>query len=460
MAITNRGVGSARMVRCLGTALASISLFAFSGAAQGKPPLIIIPGLTGSEMINSRTGEKVWVKARRSKVDDLRLPLSANLAANRDSLVPGDIIRSIKLGILPRSDIYGGLIEALETKAGYKEGKWDAPPPRGYEDTIYVFPYDWRRDNVENARLLVRRVEELKRRLKKPNLKFDIISHSMGGLIARYAVMYGNVDLPAGDLEPKPTWAGSKDFGRIIMLGTPNEGSTLAFQSLVNGVALFGININLPFIQNFSRFDFFTIPALFELLPPNGSLRLFDENLKPIAVDLYDPETWTSYGWDPREDKKFDKEFGAVDKRRADAYFAAVLKRAKKFQDALGAGTKGNPSVVIEIAGSECKDTPDGALVYQEQKKGDWKTIFKPVAIATSSGKKISPEELKPLLQGPGDSVVSKRSLLGLVLSPASGVESSLFQMGNFTECEEHNKLPSNPNIQNYVISILAGNKK
>jgi pimeloyl-ACP methyl ester carboxylesterase len=420
----------------------SILLLAFLAAAQGKPPVIIIPGLTGSEMINSKTGEKVWVKARRSKVDDLRLPLSPNLVANRDSLVPGDIIRSIKLGILPSSDVYGGLIEALETKAGY------------------VFPYDWRRDNVENARLLVQKVEALKRRLKRPNLKFDIISHSMGGIIARYAVMYGNADLPTGDQAPKVTWAGAKDFGRIIMLGTPNEGSTLAFQSLVNGVALFGVNINLPFIQNFSRFDFFTIPALFELLPANGALRLFDEDLNPLTVDLYDPKMWDAYGWNPVADKKFDKEFSAADKRKADAYFVAVLRRAKRFQEALIAGAGGNPAVTFEIAGAECKDTPDGALVYQEKKSGGWKTIFKPVAFTTSTGKKVSAEELKPLLQSPGDSVVSKRSLLGLALSSVTGVESILFPTGNFTECEEHNKLPSNPKIQDYVISILAANKK
>src|SRR6185369_8249912 len=111
MAKTNKGA-SCRIFRSLGAVAVSILLLAFLAAAQGKPPVIIIPGLTGSEMINSKTGEKVWVKARRSKVDDLRLPLSPNLVANRDSLVPGDIIRSIKLGILPSSDVYGGLIEA------------------------------------------------------------------------------------------------------------------------------------------------------------------------------------------------------------------------------------------------------------------------------------------------------------------------------------------------------------
>src|SRR5215210_4693518 len=100
---------------------------------QGKTPIIFIPGLTGSELVNSRTGSKVWFKTRRVKTDDLRLPIGPNLAANRDSLVPGDILRNPKSTILPRVDIYGGFLAALE-QAGYREARWDVPPSRGYEN--------------------------------------------------------------------------------------------------------------------------------------------------------------------------------------------------------------------------------------------------------------------------------------------------------------------------------------
>ena len=51
----------------------------------------------------------------------------------------------------------------------------------------------------------------------------------MGGLIARYAAMYGDADLPADDVSLKPTWAGAADINKIIMLGVPNEGSADAF---------------------------------------------------------------------------------------------------------------------------------------------------------------------------------------------------------------------------------------
>src|SRR5215813_14080499 len=106
---------------------------AFGGFAQGKTPIILIPGLTGSELINSRTGEKVWFKTARSKTDDLRLPIGPDLTANRDTLVPGDILRDVKSTVFPRTDVYGGLLAALQSQGGYREARWDAPPERGYE---------------------------------------------------------------------------------------------------------------------------------------------------------------------------------------------------------------------------------------------------------------------------------------------------------------------------------------
>jgi len=144
---------------------------------KGKPPVIVIPGLIGSELVNKETDEVVWFDLQRSKTDDLRLPISTNLEKNRDNLVPRDILRNIKyLRFLPETEIYQKLAASLEIPGDYKEGKWDAPSENGFQDTYYVFPYDWRLDNVENARLLVRRLAELKTKLKRPDLKFNIVA--------------------------------------------------------------------------------------------------------------------------------------------------------------------------------------------------------------------------------------------------------------------------------------------
>lgn len=436
-------------------AIASIFLLTGSLAAQTRPPVIIIPGLTGSELVNSKTGEKVWFKASRSKVDDLRLPISPNLRANRDSLVPRDILRTVNLG-LKKTDAYAGLIEALETRGGYHEGNWDHPDSEGFENTIYVFPYDWRLDNVSNARLLVRRLEELKRKLKRPDLRFDVVGHSMGGLIARYVAMYGNVDLPAGRAKPLPTGAGAKYFDKIIVLGTPNEGSALSFVNLLDGFAVAGIKINLPFVQNLSKFDVFTIPSGYELLPSPGTFRAFDENLKPLDIDLYDPKVWSSYGWNVVEDKDFAKHFGAAERRGAQTYFEAVLDRARLFHEALDAKIPTRIPVSMNVIGAECKDTVDAVLIYQDKRSGKWKVLSKAESFTRSDGTKVAAEDIRKIIFGPGDGVVTKRSLTSSTISEMRGVQSILFPKSTAFVCEGHDSLPGNREIQDKIIGILS----
>lgn len=456
------------MQQCIDLKLKGLLLrFAVSGlvitaavvvvAAQGNPPVIVIPGLTGSELVSTKNGSVVWFKIRRSKTDDLSLPISPNIAANRDSLVARDILRKVKLGFFKSTDAYAGLLNAIEDK-GYKEGKWDNPPIKGYQDTVYVFPYDWRRDNVENARLLIRQIETLKRRLKRPNLKFDVIAHSMGGLIVRYAAMYGDADLPNGT-KMTPTWAGARDFNKIVLLGTPNQGSVMALSSLLNGFSVFGIQINLPFIQNLSKFDLFTIPSAYQLLPFDGTIKVYDEDLKPLKVDLYNPETWNEYGWNVIDDKDFSKKFSAAEQENARAYFAAVLDRARRFQDALNAAPAGAAPVSYYIIGAECKDTPDGVVVFQDPKTGKWKTIFKPEEFTTSSGRKVTVDEVKRVMFAPGDGVVAKNSLLTSSLSLVGEMKNILFPTPATFVCEGHNRLPGNPEVQNDILSLFSGKK-
>jgi pimeloyl-ACP methyl ester carboxylesterase len=385
----------------------------------------------------------------------MKLPISPNITANRDGLSAGDIIRDVKFA-LRRIDVYGGLLDSL-SKAGYREARWDSPGPRGYEDTVYVFPYDWRRDNVETARLLIRRIETLKRKLRRPNLKFDVIGHSMGGLIARYAAMYGNADLPPNGRVPQPTWAGTKDIGRIILLGTPNQGATLSLRELINGSDLVGVGFNLPFIQRFTRFDVFTIPTAFELLPAPGTFKVYDENLDPIDVDLYDPATWDKYGWSPIGDKDFAKYFTPVEQRNANAYLSTMLNRARRLHEALDAGWAPK-SVSLYVIGSQCKDTLNSVVLFRE-KDGSWKTLAKADGYTTSGGRKISSEELKSVIYSPGDGVVTDSSLFPGIFLPKETPGNGSTPTAATYVCEDHDALPGNAEIQARILAILSGAK-
>ncbi len=437
----------------VGVALSFV--FLSSAQAQGDLPVIIIPGLTGSELVNQKTGEVVWFKAPRSKDDDLRLPISANLTKNRDNLVPGDILRSVKFGIFPRVDVYAGLVEAFKVSGGYHEEFWDTPTANAAEKSIYVFAYDWRLDNVENARRLIKKIVDLKAKLKRPDLKFNVIGHSMGGLIARYAAMYGDVDLPAGNRKPVPTWVGAKHFAKVVLMGTPSEGSALSLSSLVNGSSIGGLNINLPWVQNLSRFDIFTIPSSYQLLPAPGTLQVIDENLEPLNVDLYDPKVWTKYGWNPVDDKGFGKQFKLTQRRTAQAFFVAALYRARRFQDALAAVTSAK-GIDFDIVGADCKDALDTIVVYQDKKKGAWKTLFKPSGFTKFGGEKVSSDELKKVMLAPGDGVVTKRSLDTSTLSKIFKLPSLLRPATEKLVCSEHNQLGANADVQRHLIELFG----
>lgn len=431
--------------------------FAASGQAPaakstGKTPIIIVPGLTGSDLVNANTSEEVWFSPGRAKDDDLRLPISPVLAKNRDTLVTKDIIRNVKvLKFLPEIEIYERLIDALE-KRGYREVKWDTARRGDHQDTFLVFPYDWRRDNVESARLLIRRIETFKRNVGRPNMKLNVVAHSMGGLISRYAAMYGNADIPAGT--PRPTWAGARHFDKIFLLGTPNEGSVDALKTLLNGFSYIGGGLNLPFIQNLSRFDVFTIPSIYQLLPHEGSALIYDENLKPLIIDIYDPAMWEKYDWAVWRDDDFSKKFEAPEQRAAQEYFRAALLRAKRFQAALDANTSEKVPVSFYLMGADCKETQNAVLMLRDEKKDRWETHFKPDSFTRSNGEKVSGEQLKSLLFALGDSVVTKRSLAGESLV-ATGKKTVLPIVSELYQCESHSRLVTNPEIQDKLFVLL-----
>src|SRR5436190_7206571 len=175
----------------------SCSLF-----AQGKNPLVLNPGMTGSELRLKENGDKVGFKAFKSKSEDLRLPVMADPTKMQDGLIATDVLRNVKVAVFPAYDVYGEFIKGMETRGGYHEEDWDKPTLDGDKDSLYVFAYDWRLDNVGNARLLIRKLDALRATLKRPDLKFDVVAHSMGGMISRYAAMYGDADLPAEHAKP------------------------------------------------------------------------------------------------------------------------------------------------------------------------------------------------------------------------------------------------------------------
>lgn len=432
-------------------------IFASARTRTGKRPVIVIPGILGSELINSKTGQTVWPSALRTSNEGL--PINPILETNRDDLVPGKILETVRLAkILPEVYVYRDLLEALRRYAGYREASWDDPGVDGDRDTFYVFSYDWRRDNVANARDLVQRMQRLKERLKRPDLKFNIVAHSMGGLIARYAAMYGDADLPPDGVAIHPTWLGAAHISKIVMIGTPNEGSSDAFATLVEGYSITeGLRRRVPLLNKLTAEDAARSPSVFQILPHQQAAKFLDENLKPINVDLYDVEVWKRYGWSALNSDGFRREHRG-DGEDIDAYLANTLKRARRFHEALDAVENADSPVVLLAVGGDCEETLNAPVLLRDPKRNRWLTLVRPREYRTSAGVKMSKRQVTEAMYAPGDGRVTRASLLGENLTktrdPLTGFTLSRYAVFG---CDLHGQLPRNKILQDNALTAIVG---
>lgn len=447
----------------------------------GKNPVIIIPGISGSKLVNPKTGRTVWFSVRRDKDDDLRLPMTSPvLSRNRDGLEAQDIIRSVEvLPVLPDIEVYQSLIDSLKER-GFTEATWDKPQAT---DVFYVFPYDWRRDNVETAHLLMQRMSSVKRALKKPGLKFDIIAHSMGGLVARYAAMYGSSPLPTS--RPVPNWSGASHINKLMMFGTPNEGSFDAMDVLLNGYPIIA-GRRLPFIDDLKPEDVMTAPSIYQLVPHQSSARFLDADLNPLKIDIYNVESWIKYGWGAIGDPKFlsklldapklaltNKEIkprrpGKTANRedhlvaqltfaRVKAFMASALNRARRFHQALGMPVKNAP-VEMYAYGGNCKPTLDALVLIRDEKTNRWTTLVDARDIKNSSGLDVKKDTVRAAMFAEGDGRVTMRSLIvdGDLTTSDVLKQKRMPLKSSFLGCGSHTKLFLEKPIQDSFFSSLV----
>jgi pimeloyl-ACP methyl ester carboxylesterase len=395
-----------------------------AAARPDRHPVIFLHGFIGAKLRNDRTEESVWGRFKnaitRSHVDDLALPIDAPaLADNRDHLVPYalyDEVAGVKF--------YGAMIQALENTGGYRLGDIDDPKPG---DNAFVYIYDWRRDNVESAAGLARAIERIRARMGDPEMRFDLIAHSMGGLVALYYLMYGGADVLSADTPGEVPWAGAASLDRLVLLGTPIHGTLAAFRAL-----------NTGFSRSMTPEVMFTMPSVYELLPWEGEGHLIDPEGQRLPVDLYDAREWSGHGWSVFDGRGRDAAGGeAADTLRTQrlAFLERALDRAKRFHAALERAHGRTPPVPIVAFGSDCVPTLDQAVVKT--------TALGPVTLFDGEATRDrNARLLEPLMLVPGDGTVTAASLQG-------------FGVSTFFVCETHGFLPANREFQDNLFHVL-----
>jgi len=160
----------------------------------------------------------------------------------------------------------------------------------------------------------------------------------MGGLVARYFLMYGDQDLPADGSLPALTWAGANYVERVIFVGTPNGGSVEALENLVNGKSLG------PLMPLFSPSLIGTYPSTYQLLPRSRhGLVVWDGDPENPIEDIMAPELWAQSEWGlaARDQDQLltmlmpDVADAGERRRRAIALQARILRRAAALHAAL-----------------------------------------------------------------------------------------------------------------------------
>lgn len=229
-------------------AYAELSLLAAAANRARQPrgaKVLILPGIMGSKIggpIRSAKPEVLWVdplQISAGRLTALRLPSGKSLRA---------------VGVL----LFAYARLKLQLRIGGRDARFHS--------------YDWRLGlDVLGAQLADRIAAE-----DEPVI---LVAHSMGGLVARMAAR----------MLPK------RLVRKLIMLGTPNDGSFASVQALRG---------TYPFVRRMSRLDrrhspeylaakvFNTFPGLYHMLPPPRRLR---------GLDLFRPRDWPAEGPPPQK---------------------------------------------------------------------------------------------------------------------------------------------------------------
>ncbi len=378
-----------------------------------RNPVIVIPGLLGSKLVDQHTGDRVWGTFGLGQVDPntptgarhFALPMAKGkrLSELRDHVKSDGALDRVVVNFLRiplELNAYYNILQTLGV-GGFRDEQLSVAGAIDYGEghyTCFQFAYDWRRDIVESARELDRFIKtreqyvqmEIEKRfgIKKAKVKFDLVAHSMGGLVARYYLRYGTADLPEDGSLPKLTWAGAEHVDHLVVIGTPNAGAMTSLEDLIHGAS-----VDLLF-SCYPAAVLSTMPSMYQLLPRARHFPLLQADGKPVP-DFFDPELWIYQQWelaDPKQDpvlRQLLPDVDSLEERREVAldHLDKALRRARQFPAAMDVPARPPESLKLLLIAGDA-----------EQMK--------------STAKIVPGKGIKIIKTGPGDGTVLRSSTL------------------------------------------------
>ncbi|TCK09236.1 lecithin:cholesterol acyltransferase [Marinobacterium mangrovicola] len=276
-------------------------------AAQGGTPpnpVIVIPGVLGSKLVSDSDAQSVWGEwvpgftdpASNEAAQLFGLPMAIGTPLDQlrsASQVDGvlGIVRGSMVGVPLKVTAYGDVMSAMGVESfsdTFVESRSEALSS-GAE--AFEFSYDWRRSLDESAIALqafihrATRFLQVRRNSSEP-IRFNIVAHSMGGLLLRYFLQFGGQLLPYDGSGPRLNWGGAAYVDKAVIIGTPNAGAVQMLDRLVQGIP------GNPMHPAYGPVLVGTFPSGYQLLPrprhkPHGN---GDNN-------ILDADFWLSHDW-------------------------------------------------------------------------------------------------------------------------------------------------------------------
>jgi len=445
-------------------------IYATARANPERNPVILIHGFTGAKIVRTADGATVWgafftedaplpsspdgLRAVALDIDGLGSPIHPDdLLHIRDDSHASELLEKAHAGAVVAKvsfDFYADMVKMVES-AGYAPCRHvDQPAQSSASPACFTFFYDWRQDNVGNAMALGRFIDEARRQVTvaraengsevaKP-VRFDILAHSMGGLITRYYLRYGARDV-LEETDPAITWVGAEDISRAILIATPNFGAMQALKELITGV-------KYPVVK-YEQSLLATYVSLYQMLPREDHELWFDATggLQPYSymrVDL-----WKDNQWGPFEEKQDrhlevlfpDAETRAERVARMAEFMDAAFERGRRFMAALDRHPETPSPIPMILFAADASPTLEHAVIARD-KNGRVIFRFKP-------GKK---------LDAAGDGRVTRASALAdeRAVSDLRGwLSSPIPWTQTFFLTDSHTSMFGNPTFQNNLLHLL-----
>lgn len=435
-------VGAILLAGCVSSPQPDLAWMYAPNERIAQPPLVIVPGLMGTRLIARGSGREVWPGGPLGLLFGDYGELSLGLAGAPDD---GGLMAGTLTDSVAGRDFYRSIIRTLEDAAGYQPAH--AGATHGGRE-YHVFTYDWRQDLQHTAAALDAFIESIRDRHGDPDLRVDIVAHSMGGLIARYFLRYGREDA-LNDNALQPTMAGAQKVRRTILLGTPNLGSVDSVRALIQGKRLG--------LRSIAPETLASMPSMFQLFPHALVDWIVTADGRPLARDQFDVRIWRRFHWsifDPEVRQRLAAHYGERWTPELEAEleqeFERKLERARRFVWSLTVPTPTTSPLVV--FGGDCRFTPTRIVV--EEVDGESLVRLWPDQIRSP----VADVDYRRLMLEPGDGVVTKSSLLARTsIDPTRPRHRyTNFPLDYaFLLCARHDRLAGNPSFQDNLLDAL-----